>query len=198
MNESAKSCSSLAGLFTRRTDAAREPGGLLCEQMDAIIEQHYEALVRYLSLLSRDTMQGQELAQEAFLRLHRELLSGKRIENAKAWLFRVAHNLAVDGVRLPKPEHSLSDGGVSRRVEHEFRRVHPDPETLLLERERMRRLETAIGELPALQRHALFLRREGFRYREIASILKIGETTVLEHVQRAIERLHEELHDSQK
>ncbi|MBK7931747.1 MAG: RNA polymerase sigma factor [Bryobacterales bacterium] len=164
--------------------------------MDSIIEQHYDPLVRYLSLLSRDISQGQELAQEAFLRLHRELLLGKRIENAKAWLFRVAHNLAVDGVRLPKPEHSLSDAGVSRRVEHEFRRVHPDPESLLLKRERMLRLEKAIEELPSLQRHALFLRREGFRYREIAAILKIGETTVAEHVQRAIERLNEELHDA--
>jgi RNA polymerase sigma-70 factor (ECF subfamily) len=170
--------------------------GGLEDQIRELVDELYDPLLRYLTLLSWDPGASEEIAQEAFLRLHQEILQGARIGSAKNWLFRVAHNLAIDRARSSKPEHSLSDEDVSRRVEQQFGRVLPDPESLLLERERMRRLHRAVNALPTQQRHALYLRREGFRYREIAAILGMGETTVIDHVRRAVERLNQELHDS--
>lgn len=171
--------------------------GQLEERVRELVDELYDPLLRYLTLLSWDPEASEEIAQEAFLRLHQEILQGAKIGSAKGWLFRVAHNLAIDRARSAKPEHSLSDQDVSRRVEHQFGRALPDPESLLLERERMKRLHRAVNALPIQQRHALYLRREGFRYREIAVILGMGETTVIDHVRRAVERLNQELHDPQ-
>lgn len=164
------------------------------EDICALIDEHYEPLLRYLTLLSWNTSLSEEVVQETFLRLHHEIRQGTQIKSAKSWLFRVAHNIAIDQARLPRPEESLSDEEVSRRVEYQFRRIPSDPESLYLERERMERLHRAIQKLPAQQRHALYLRREGFRYHEIAGILRMGETTVIDHVRRAIVRLNQELH----
>lgn len=160
------------------------------------VDELYEPLCRYLYLISTDAELSLELAQEAFLKLHRELLNGASIVSAKAWLFRVSYNLFVDRARGTRDQASLTDDSVARQVEAHYQRRTPNPEELLLEQERLRRLNGALQILPSVQRHCLQLRREGFRYREIAAILSIGETTVVDHVRRAIERLARELHES--
>src|SRR5436305_1191059 len=47
---------------------------------------------RYLLSLGLYPPQAQEGAQEVFLRLYATLKKGEKIENRRAWIFRVAHN----------------------------------------------------------------------------------------------------------
>lgn len=72
----------------------------------------------------------------------------------------------------------------------------PNPEQRLVERERQLRLARAVEALPKRQRECLYLHREGFPYRETGDILGIRESTVIDHLRRAIERLSRELHDA--
>ena len=135
------------------------------------------------------------MAQEAFLRLHLHIRAGQSIDNVKAWLFRVGHNLFIDRGRRTRVTDSLSQPEVTRAAEDVHARTMATPEERLAERERRRRLALAIDALPSQQRHCLYLRREGFRYREIAVVLGIRESTVIDHLRRAIGRLSKELHD---
>ena len=114
-------------------------------------------------------------------------------QNPRAWLFRVAHNLAMDRGRRIRPVSSLSDVWVSRSVEESAAQPSPSPEQALLEKERRNAFLKAMRNLPAKQRQCLFLRREGLRYKEIAEILAIRESTVIDHIRRGIERLSEEV-----
>jgi RNA polymerase sigma-70 factor (ECF subfamily) len=147
--------------------------------------QFREPLFRYALLLTGNAGDSEEAVQEAFLKLHRDLLAGKAIDNVRAWLFRVVHNAVVDRGRSAWRAESL--------LEQYPAPVLSSPERILLQKEQERELAEAVERLPAVERQCLFLRREGFRYREIASVLDMGETTVTDNIARAIGRLHREL-----
>jgi len=55
------------------------------------------------------------------------------------------------------------------------------------------RLGQAVAALSPQQRQCLHLRTEGFRYREIAAILNISDSSVGEFLRRAIVRLRKAL-----
>jgi len=68
------------------------------------------------------------------------------------------------------------------------------PEELLLRREKMARVHAAISALSDQQKQCLYLRAEGFRYREMAEILEVTISTVVESLRRAIKKLVTESH----
>ncbi len=136
----------------------------------------------YLVTLDRDI--AQEITHEAFLRLwqHRDRLGDHA--NEKAWLMRVAINLALDHRR------SLLTAIRHRQVETPM----PDPATTAvdqLEREEMRR---ALKRLPRRDRALLVLRFEqGLSFPEIGQIVGHPEPTVKTWVHRALNRLQREI-----
>ena len=152
-----------------------------------LFEEQRQSLCRYLVSLGLRPQVASEVAQESFLKLYRHLRSNGRKENLRGWVFRVAHNLAMNELtRLgtadaDPPAVEVDPGG--------------DPEQALLQKERMRRMQAAIRKLPRRQQQCLHLRAEGLRYREIAGILGIGISSVAESVHKAMESLARMCHE---
>jgi RNA polymerase sigma-70 factor (ECF subfamily) len=69
-----------------------------------------------------------------------------------------------------------------------------NPETLYLKKEVMTRLDAGIARLTEQQRHCVYLRSQGLRYREIASVLGVSVSSAAELLQRAVVRLAGEIH----
>jgi hypothetical protein len=69
----------------------------LSERVDALFEQLHIPVFRYVLRKMRNPGRAEEVTQETFLRLFRYLKEGRSLDNPKAWLFTVAHNLAIDG-----------------------------------------------------------------------------------------------------
>jgi len=154
---------------------------------DRVIQLYEEArqdVYHYLLRLGLGPAQAQEATQEAFLRLHSALSSGDSIQNPRAWIFRVAHNLAATQHATaerwmplePEMEAALTDSGLG-------------PERGAIQRQRAARLSAALAELSPQQRKCLYLRAEGLRYREIAETIGVGISTVSQFLTRAIARL---------
>jgi len=139
---------------------------------------------RYLLSLGLYPPQAQEGAQEVFLRLYATLKKGEKIQNPRAWIFKVAHNYGLK-VRGRQNFQAPFDADLESRIAG----AEMDPEESLLEREQALRFHRAIQGLSEQQRHCLFLRLEGLRYPEIGSALGIGASTVGEFLRRAISRL---------
>lgn len=127
---------------------------------------------------------AQEITQEAFLRLYMVLRAGKAIEHPKAWVYRVAHNLAFDRAKCSSREAVLSDALVSQLASGD-----KGAEQTLLEGEWREGFQDALGNLSKQQRLCLELRAEGLRYWEIAEALGIRTSTVGRFLGRAITRL---------
>lgn len=166
------------------------------DRVTQLFVQLREPVYRYVLMLLWDSAESEEITQETFLRLHRHLAEGRKIENVKAWVLRVAHNLAIDRGRTSRPTDSLSEETVRAKVESRQISSTANPEEDALAKERFEQLARAVDVLPARQRQCLHLRSEGFRYREIAMILGVSEATVVEHVRRAMTRLAKEFYVS--
>jgi RNA polymerase sigma-70 factor, ECF subfamily len=150
-----------------------------------------EPICRYLLALGLPPAEAEEVVQETFLRLCQHLADHGSRSNVRGWLFRVAHNLARDEHRRKqrRPSEPLVDAHESSTTGQHARST---PEQELIAREQVRRLEAALAQLPANQRHCLHLRAEGLKYREIAEVLGAGVSTVAEWVQQALKSLGKE------
>ena len=151
--------------------------------VEKLFFERREEIYVYLVSLGAPPEDAQDMTQESFLKLYLALREGQQIENPRAWLYTVAHNLAVNA--------RLRDEKVFRPSEV----GSENPESLVLASERTEQLRLAIGNLSPQQRSCLHLRAEGFRYREIAGILGINPSTVGEFLQRAVKRLRKVLYE---
>jgi RNA polymerase sigma-70 factor, ECF subfamily len=159
------------------------------QEVTRLYEEARGDVYRYLLTLGLAPPQAQEATQEVFLRLFTTLQKGERIDNHRAWIFRVAHN---HGLTLRGREHMMLafDPGIEAQLFDQG----ANPEQALLDRERHLRFHNAVEGLSEQQRNCLYLRAEGFRYREIAAILGVSDSTVGEFLSRAIARLRKALH----
>lgn len=159
-------------------------------QFETVYTERRDEIYRFLLRLRVPAPEAQELTQECFLRLFQAIESGKTIDNARAWLFRVAHNLAVDERRR------RSQAAEQAEVFQMLATAVETPELIAGGKERARQLLQAMGELSKQQRTCLYLRAEGLRYREIAAVLEISTPTVGEFLQRAMYRLRKAIYES--
>lgn len=159
-------------------------GTALQEQVSQLFEESRDDVYRYLLTLGLYPPQAQETVQEVFLRLYTTLRKGEQIQNPRAWIFRVAHNL---GLKIRTRQHS--EQPFDPEIGLAYASQSASPEAELLERERMTRFHGAVQGLSEQQRRCLFLRMEGLRYPEIGSALGISASAVGEFLRRAMVRL---------
>ena len=173
--------------------ATWEVASLTVEDAHQVLLEHYDReqvpLRRYLSFLGMDVESARETVQESFLKLHEHLLAGGDRTNLRAWLYRVAHNLARNAQSSFRASRTDLLADVS--VAGEPAADEASAEDELLEKERMTRLRDAINQLSPAQKECLVLRSQGFKYREIAEVLSLSVSTVAENVQRGLDKVKE-------
>jgi RNA polymerase sigma-70 factor (ECF subfamily) len=154
------------------------------QQVTELYESSRAGVLRYLLSSGLDAGRAEEVMQEAFLRLYSALESGEELTNPRGWLFRVAHNLAMDGIKHRRPEAEWSETIASGLVE-----TGVGAEKELLQKEWNQSFQLEIQSLSKRQRLCLELRAQGLRYEEIAKLLDIKSSTVAELLRRGFERL---------
>jgi RNA polymerase sigma-70 factor, ECF subfamily len=148
-----------------------------------------EPLLRYLVCLGLSRDEAQDVVQDTFLSLHRHLISGRAQDNIRGWVFRVAHNQARN-----RQGSYFRRFGEPLDLATEAILDESNPERMVLDKEKFRRLGKAIALLSDSERECLLLRAAGLRYREIALTLGIPISTVGDTVERAIKKLTEAFH----
>lgn len=174
-------------LVTENTHASVPPS----EKVLALFERLRSPVFRFLLRKTQDAARAEDLTQETFLRLFRHLQEERSLDNPQAWLFTVAKNLAIDEGREESHAKDLDETSWTH-LEESRTGGQADPERLVLEQERLDRLHVAVLKLTPLQRQCLHLRAEGLRYREIAGILELSISTVVDAVRRATVKLARE------
>ena len=140
-------------------------------------------LFRYLVSSGVEPAQAQDVTQEAFLRLYSALRDGADIRSPKGWIYRVAHNLAVDSFLRDRRLTTISDPVSSALATLE------NNERDLIEKDWLENVRRAVGQLSRQQRACLELRARGLQYSEIAAVLKIRTSTVGEFLRRGIKQV---------
>ncbi len=153
------------------------------------------AVYRYLLGVVGRREEAEEITQEVFLSLYTTLQKGTNIANCRAWIFRVAHNMAINFQKRPAVVESVQESEWQRLCES---RKDPsgDGEQRLLADERHQRVGKAMERLSPQERHCLNLRAEGLCFREIADVLGIRISTVETFIDRGIKKIARELNES--
>lgn len=141
-------------------------------------EQH--ALLRRARGLTRDSIEAEDLTQEAWLRF---LVAQHKTEEPKGQGFamRVLRNLFIDQLRVRR---------VKAEVEAEIAAIEaeavPSPERILAGREALEHVRQVLETLPEKTRGIFLLHRiQGLTHAQIAKQLGLSEATVFYHVKRA-------------
>jgi len=150
--------------------------------------RHYERLVLVTALrLTGSLPDAQDVSQEVFLKLYRNL--GKLPDEGavKAWLYRVTVNACHDArrIRRRRPECGVEEAG-------QLASAGNDPQRQLTEAERRRVVGMSLRVLAEKERAAVVLRDlEGLSTEEVARVLGSSEATVRSQVSQARVRMRE-------
>lgn len=168
--------------------------------LNALVQQQMQALTRYLTRKLGNPDDAAEVAQEAFLKLHR-LDQPQTLESPRAFLFQVATNLATDQLRRRQlhfrylnREDTTQTGGVEGSNEG----AAAPPEKILEAREKLATVQRAINSMQPRPRQAFLLhRRSGLSYSAIAREMGVSVSSVekyileaLQHCRRNLERYY--------
>ena len=154
-------------------------------------------MVGLIARMTGDRALAEELAQDTFVKAFRHLAAFDTTRRLSSWLFRIAHNTALDALRRPRPRE-LSIDAVSPGTGVPQEELAADPVPDPVERKALgRAIETALGRLRPEFRAAIVLRyQEALSFDEIGRILGVPETTARSHVHRARKELTRRLSDA--
>jgi RNA polymerase sigma-70 factor (ECF subfamily) len=160
------------------------------EAFSELVRRFKEPITAFVLRMLNDHQKALDVAQETFVNLYVHAGSYKPVASFQGWLFRIAHNLAINELRRRKREQTLSidaplDPGRPDGPRFEPPDVTPNAEESILGRERMEVVRRCVASLPAKYRSAIVMKdMQGLTFEEIAAILDCPESTVKSRVMR--------------
>ena len=162
----------------------------------------YEQIVRryqrpVINLIGRmiarpglDPTLAEDLAQETFVKAFRSLATYDATRRFSSWLFRIAHNTALDALRRPRPA-TVSIDAPQDDGRQSPQELPAPPSADPAEQQALgRALEDALNRLRPEYRAAVSLRYdEGLSFDEIGHVLGVPQATARTHVHRARKEL---------
>jgi RNA polymerase sigma-70 factor (ECF subfamily) len=153
-----------------------------------LFEEMAPGLRRYLSRFG-SAISADDIAQDAFARL--AAAKPGTIEAPRAWLFRTAHNIALNELKRLKIAAIDPVGDIAAL---ERPSDAPSPEDLVAHEDEAERLRAILALLPERQRLSLILFKvEGLSHKEIGRRLGVSHRTVERYIADAIAHCHEYL-----
>jgi RNA polymerase sigma-70 factor (ECF subfamily) len=152
-------------------------------------------LYRFVSRLVDRPEDARDVCQETFLRVLKNSDAFRDGARFSTWMYQIALNLCRDRARRQKRWSHLvvatpqqDDGRPREYAAPERADTHPER---ALEREEARSaVQRALGLLPRDQREVLLLKEyEGLKFREIAEVLGIPESTVKSRMYAALDAM---------
>jgi RNA polymerase sigma factor (sigma-70 family) len=164
-----------------------------------IVNRYGNSVLGYLTKMTDDKEQAEDLFQETFRRVHEKSHTFKGSE-FKSWLFRIATNVTYDGFRK-KHRRDLHGKAISfdnRDCNDPVSSVAADnsfnPSVATTKAEQVEQVRQAIETLPDKQKAALLLTYyQQLSYREAALALDCSIGTIKTQMYRALKTLAQKL-----
>jgi RNA polymerase sigma-70 factor (ECF subfamily) len=174
----------------------------LTADFDSVVGTFRPAVFRFALACLRDRDAAETIAQDCFLKAFNGRDAFRGDCGVKTWLMRIAVNLIRDHIRNRKLRFWRRTrlepmDRITRRVDESPGANGQSPETLLVRRERVAALWTAVNRLPAKQRCVFLLRFvEDMNILEIATATGLKEGTVKTHLFRSLGTIRKRMESS--
>jgi RNA polymerase sigma-70 factor (ECF subfamily) len=191
MSTLAAAAAPAVGWVNKRTmKASPRSAGVQHADFEALYQRHSREVwaLAYARWMNADT--AMDITQEAFLRLWKQWESGEEIANPRAWLLRVARNLAEDHAKSAFRRNGTSPP----QAMNDVRGDDPLPIESLEREETFAQIRDVLTQMPEADREILTLRYAlDYNTNEIADMLAINATAVHMRLSRARQRLADRL-----
>jgi len=187
----------------RRVREVADPDGELVRRWQSgdegafadLIRRHEQRVFRLLYRMMGNREEAEDVAQEAFLSLHRHGHRFRREARFSTFVYRVAANAALNRRRtLGRNRNRVSEFKVSQQAGFDLPAAPRDPEDAAAGSEARARVQEALLDLPPdLCVAVLLYDIEGQSYQEVARVLQIPEGTVKSRIHRARGALRDRL-----
>jgi RNA polymerase sigma-70 factor (ECF subfamily) len=155
--------------------------------VEALFGRHHTEIYAYLLRMLREPELAADLTQDAFIKAYRNYETLEKPENARAWLYQIAHRVALDHIRRQKIVRFLPWTGESRGAV-------PSAEHLVMESRLSGDLQRALAKIPERQRAALLLAElHDLTGLELAATLGVSHVAARALLTRARESLRQAL-----
>ncbi|RME87930.1 MAG: sigma-70 family RNA polymerase sigma factor [Planctomycetota bacterium] len=164
------------------------------EYLEIIIQRYSQRLYHYIYRMIGNPYIAEDLVQDTFLNLVKNLNKYKEVAKVSTWLFKIAINITLNHIRSQKVRSAVQNmGGVGEEEEDYMEilaRDESQPWENLEQRELESMIQRALLELPEKYRTLLILCDiEGLNYDEISQILGLKLGTVKSRINRGREKL---------
>ena len=148
-----------------------------------MVERYLPGVTRFAARLLGNPSEGEDVAQETFLRLWTEAARWTPRAQPKTWLYRVARNLCIDRLRKRRDAADVEQLSAAER-----------PSGLLMRKQTSLEVERALESLPERQRAAITLvHYEGMDSAEACEVLEVGVEALESLLARGRRSLREQL-----
>ena len=168
-----------------------------------LVRRYGDSVLGYLTRMTGSREKAEDLFQETFKRVHEkaDTFRGTRL---KSWLFAIATNLAIDGMRKSRRLQVVS---LNRKIDCDGENCEElsaiavadnsyEPSQKAIMAEQKEQVRQALELLPARQRATLVLAYyQQLSYPEVAQVLGCSVGTVKTQMYRALKSLAQKLPD---
>jgi RNA polymerase sigma-70 factor (ECF subfamily) len=163
-----------------------------------LVERYQRKVFAVAFGMLKDREEAMDVAQEAFVKVHKYLDHFKGDSSFYTWLYRLTSNLCIDAMRRKKSgqgeplelDENLSVDLAAAQIGALSSQQDSDPQRNALRRELGGKLEEALQQLPEKLRAILLLRElEGMSYEDLARTLEIPKGTVMSRLFHARTRM---------
>lgn len=167
------------------------------ELYSKVIERYQTKLFVYLFRLIGNREEAEDILQDVFLKAYRNLNSFDVERKFSSWIYRIAHNEAVNHIKRKSLKRFISwDSITSSKDKLESSSTEEGADKAWIRKETSREIDEAIKKLPFKYRQVLVLRYYSDNsYEEISDIIGRPVNTVGTLINRAKKKLAEELKD---
>lgn len=189
---------------TKGPDPDREDSALVsrCQEGDEeafseLVRKYQTRVVGIAFSVVRDADEAVDVAQEAFIKVHRSLRGFRGKSSFYTWLYRITVNLAIDRDRKRKRQPTESLEAIEERSstgEAVFAGSEPSPHEVAADGEMSEIVNRAIESLSSRHRTVILLRDvQGLSYQEIAEVVGCSLGTVMSRLHYARQYLKEKV-----
>src|SRR5579863_4386878 len=163
------------------------------ERLTEAIGREQGRLRNFIRRRVPDEFEAEDILQDVFYELIEAYRLMQPIEQAGAWLFRVARNRIIDRFRKKKPEPFSaekdpdSEDGDSLSLEELLPSPDAGPEAAYARSILLEEIDAALDELPEEQREAFIAHEfEGLSFKEISAETGVSVNTLLSRKHHAV------------